>query len=293
MTTSTGQPTQVQQLYENAAAIYDRYNKDTTTSVARFMLSLAPMPDAESIILDNACGTGALTSSLLESLRASQEEAGPDSPVGISAYPKIHAVDVSPAMVASVVRKSEHFQIPPGSLQTGVMDAQALAFPDHAFTHSYLNFGIFFLPDPARGVAEIYRTLKPGGAAFISTWVSLGYLEILRSAQKAVRSRDTKRELFRPMYSEEWFSEEKLRETLVAGGFASDDIVVHRVKTALAGDDLDGLVETMLLPFGKKMDGWTEEQRVALIANIEGGLSEEQKSSCCVDMHAFVAVALK
>jgi ubiquinone/menaquinone biosynthesis C-methylase UbiE len=285
MAISTQSATAAQELYDNAAAIYDRHNKDTTATIARFMLSLAPSPGTSSVVLDNACGTGALTMSLLEAFRTTHQSA--------RGSPKVHAVDIAPAMVEAVVRKSQSLNVTEIIMQTAVMDAQNLSFADDTFTHSYMNFGLFFLPDATRGAAEIYRTLKPSGAAFISTWQTLGYLDLLRASQKIVRPQDTEEDLFRPMYSEEWLTEEKLRNTLVAGGFEDYRITVRKKSTALVGDDLDGLVETMLLPFANKMDGWSHDEQVRLRKVIKEGLTQEERRRCSVDMVAFVAVAVK
>ncbi|KAL2784830.1 S-adenosyl-L-methionine-dependent methyltransferase [Aspergillus keveii] len=285
MTASTQPATAAQELYENSAAIYDRHNKDTTTTIARFMLALAPQPDNDSVILDNACGTGALTFSLLGTFQTTHQSGrGP---------PSVHAVDIAPAMVDAVIRKSETLNVPEGVVQTAAMDAQNLSFADDTFTHSYMNFGIFFLPDATRAAAEIHRTLKPGGAAFISTWQTLGYLDLLRASQRIVRPRDTDEDLFRPMYSEKWFTEDKLRNTLIAGGFEDHHITVQAKSTALVGSDLDGLVGTILLPFGNKIDGWSQEERMRLRDVIKEGLTEEEQRRCSVDMVAFVAVAVK
>jgi ubiquinone/menaquinone biosynthesis C-methylase UbiE len=158
-------------------------------------------------------------------------------------------------MVEAVVHKSQSLNVSEGVLQAAFIDAQSLSFADDTFTQSYMNFGIFFLPDATRGAAEIHRTLKPGGAAFISTWQAFGYLDLLRASQRIVRPQDTDEDRFRPMYSEEWFTEEKLRSTLIAGGFQDDGTTVHKKSTALVGDNLDNLVETMLLPFANKIDG--------------------------------------
>jgi hypothetical protein len=95
------------------------------------------------------------------------------------------------------------------------------------------------------------------------------------------------------MYSEEWLTEEKLRNTLVAGGFEDYRITVRKKSTALVGDDLDGLVETMLLPFANKMDGWSHDEQVRLRKVIKEGLTQEERRRCSVDMVAFVAVAVK
>ncbi|KAL2802679.1 S-adenosyl-L-methionine-dependent methyltransferase [Aspergillus granulosus] len=285
MMTSSDKLTEVQKLYDNAATHYDRHNKDTTTNIARIMLLVGPKPDDRSMVLDNACGTGALVFSLLRMFEASEPLT--------QGFPKIHAVDISPAMIALVDEKSKSMDLPPGVLQTGIMDSQNLTFSANTFTHSYMNFGIFFLPDAERGASEIYRTLRPGGIAFISAWQSLGYLDLLQSAQKIIRPHDTGENKLRPMYSDEWFTEEKLRTTLIRGGFREQNIVVHRAQTALVGDDVDGLVETMLLPFGKNIEGWTEEERVGLRVAMKEELSEDQRRNHSVDMYAFIAVAVK
>ncbi|KAL3442231.1 hypothetical protein BJX65DRAFT_313013 [Aspergillus insuetus] len=286
MTTFTQSATAAQELYNDAAAIYDRHNKDTTTTIARFMLSLAPRLDTDPVVLDNACGTGGLTFSLLKAFQTTTHKSARGSP-------KVHSVDIALAMVDAVIQKSQSLSVTEGVIQAAVLDAQKLSFAENTFTHSYMNFGISFLHDSARGAAEIYRTLKPGGAAFISTWQALGHLDLLRISQRTVRPQDTREDLFRPMYLEEWFTEEKLRSTLIAGGFEDHRITIHKQSTALVGDHLDGLVERMLLPFGKKMDGWSEEERVRLRDVIKEGLTEDEQRSCSVDMVDFVAVAVR
>ena len=49
-------------------------------------------------------------------------------------------------------------------------DAQALAVADAAFDVAVMALVIFFLPDPARGAAEMRRVLRPGGLAAAYVW---------------------------------------------------------------------------------------------------------------------------
>ena len=51
-----------------------------------------------------------------------------------------------------------------------VMDAQALDFPDGAFDAVLCQFGLMFLPDRPRALAEAHRVLAKGGAFFASVW---------------------------------------------------------------------------------------------------------------------------
>ncbi len=51
-----------------------------------------------------------------------------------------------------------------------VMDAEHLEFPAATFSAVLCAFGVFFLPDPERAIAEIRRVLVPGGVVGVSTW---------------------------------------------------------------------------------------------------------------------------
>jgi SAM-dependent methyltransferase len=53
-------------------------------------------------------------------------------------------------------------------------DAMALPFPDDAFDAAVMPLVIFFVPDPARGVAEMARVVCPGGTVTAYAWDMLG-----------------------------------------------------------------------------------------------------------------------
>ena len=56
--------------------------------------------------------------------------------------------------------------------QTG--DALALPFPDGHFDAAVMALVIFFVPDPARGVAEMARVVRPGGGVSAYAWDMAG-----------------------------------------------------------------------------------------------------------------------
>jgi len=49
-------------------------------------------------------------------------------------------------------------------------DAQALPFGDGAFDAAVMPLVIFFVPEPARGVAELVRVVRPGGLVAAYAW---------------------------------------------------------------------------------------------------------------------------
>jgi ubiquinone/menaquinone biosynthesis C-methylase UbiE len=63
-------------------------------------------------------------------------------------------------MVERARRKATAYE---GALDVGVMDVQALEFPDATFDTVATAATFCSVPDPLRGLHEIYRVLKPGG----------------------------------------------------------------------------------------------------------------------------------
>ena len=49
-------------------------------------------------------------------------------------------------------------------------DAMALPFPDRSFDAAVMALVIFFVPEPAKGVAEMKRVVKPGGTISAYAW---------------------------------------------------------------------------------------------------------------------------
>lgn len=53
-------------------------------------------------------------------------------------------------------------------------DATALAFPNASFDAAIMALVIFFVPEPAKGVAEMVRVVSPGGIVAAYAWDMLG-----------------------------------------------------------------------------------------------------------------------
>jgi ubiquinone/menaquinone biosynthesis C-methylase UbiE len=100
-------------------------------------------------VLDIATGTGL----------AAEAAADAVGPTG-----HVVAADISPALVA---RARERLGGRP-NVSFAVEDGQALTFPAEGFDAVICNMGLMYFPDPARGLAEFRRALRPGGRAAVS-----------------------------------------------------------------------------------------------------------------------------
>ena len=109
--------------------------------------------------LDVGCGSGALTETVLA-------EAGPAAVVG---------VDTSEAYVAHAAGRVSD---PRASF--AVADAQAFDGPGAAFDAVASSLVLNFLPDPARGVAEMRRVARPGGVVAGYVWDYAGEMQLMR-----------------------------------------------------------------------------------------------------------------
>jgi SAM-dependent methyltransferase len=129
-------------------AAYERYmGKWSQLAGERFLDWLAPKPGLR--WLDVGCGNGAFTEMLVERC----------APISV------HGVDPSEAQLAYARSRpaSRVAEFRPG-------DAMALPFPDSTFDAAVMPLVIFFVPDPARGVAEMSRVVSSGGIVTAYAW---------------------------------------------------------------------------------------------------------------------------
>ncbi|ETI24704.1 hypothetical protein G647_04073 [Cladophialophora carrionii CBS 160.54] len=235
--------------FDQLSNVYDELVGLLTGDVGRYAIDhLIPTPTSEIVIHDNACGTGLMTAHL-------QQVA---SQTGTSAK-KIHATDHVPSVTQVMQQKaSRHGWM---NVEISVMDSQELTLPDGLFDLSITNFGIFFLPDPQRGADQIYRTLKPGGTAVVTTWKERRIMDTIVEAQKIIRP--DLETLYAP-WAELWSKEETLRNVLVNAGFRAESIKIVERRTDAIVEPFLGDPDMVARAYPAATKGWTEEERARL-----------------------------
>jgi len=103
--------------------------------------------------IDVGCGNGAFTELIVKRFASTE----------------VHGIDPSAAQLdfarARPSTRTAKFQLG---------DAMALPFPNDSFDVAVMALVIFFVPDPAKGVAEMARVVRPGGQVAAYVWDVMG-----------------------------------------------------------------------------------------------------------------------
>jgi ubiquinone/menaquinone biosynthesis C-methylase UbiE len=140
------------QIRFNDGAAYERMMGVWSRLAGEIFLDwLAPRPGLRWI--DIGCGSGAFSELLVE--RCAPAE--------------VHGIDPSDAQLA-FARARPAARL--AQFRSG--DAMALPFPNGRFDGAVMALVIFFVPDPAKGVAEMVRVVAPGGTVATYAWDMVG-----------------------------------------------------------------------------------------------------------------------
>jgi len=133
--------------FDDGAAYEDFMGKWSQLAGDTFLEWLAPPAGLRWV--DVGCGNGAFTEMLVQRC----------APAGV------HGIDPSAAQIDYA-----RTRLPGSNLQFAVGDAMALPCADRSVDAAVMALVIFFVPEPAQGVAEMARVVRPGGSVSAYAW---------------------------------------------------------------------------------------------------------------------------
>lgn len=138
--------------YNAAADFYDASPLGFWDYFGRRTIELASLPIG-SRVLDVCCGAGA-------SALPAAERVGPNG--------KVIGVDLAKQLLESARAKAVQRRL--GNIEFEIGDMLSMRFPVGSFDAVVCVFGIFFVPDMAKAVSELWSRVRPGGKLAVTTW---------------------------------------------------------------------------------------------------------------------------
>jgi len=143
------QPQGSESVWDRLARNYGLAGPDHFSVFARRLIEVVPL-EPNAVVLDLACGAGALVSAVTS-----------------AALPaRLVAVDRSVAML----RRAQRVPVHGARCAVAAMDAELLAFADRTISTVLCGSALDSFPDPARALSEVHRVLYPGGS--FGLWVA-------------------------------------------------------------------------------------------------------------------------
>ncbi|KUJ22047.1 S-adenosyl-L-methionine-dependent methyltransferase [Mollisia scopiformis] len=261
---------------------YDRMTSGGTLSIAKQAIAMLPIPITDSsYVLDNACGTGIVS----EVIKAQCPAA------------RIMGADLAPGMLEIYKDKARRYGWE--NTDTKAQDVRNLnEFRDETFTHVITNMG--FAPDaddltgPGRAAKEMWRVLKPGGVAVVTTWYRRNFEKAFEATGRTIRPNEEPSAWKIPA---EWNKGWWLMKMLDEGGFDAD-VEVKLVKGGMQASSLDELVENLMYFKDMFFKGYNEEEVKRLLEVMRKEISaapgyNETNDGVKVEMIAWVGIAVK
>lgn len=138
--------------YNAAADSYDRRQLSFWNYFGDQTIERLSLPTGSSV-LDVCCGAGA-------SALSAAKVVGPRG--------KIIGVDLAKELLELARAKAAQQHL--GNIQFELGDMLSLRFPNESFNAVVCVFGIFFVPDMAKAVRELWRLVRGGGQLAVTTW---------------------------------------------------------------------------------------------------------------------------
>ncbi|ORY15270.1 S-adenosyl-L-methionine-dependent methyltransferase [Clohesyomyces aquaticus] len=232
-------PKQAKPLLEgrNKVTTYEATGDPVTSQFASHNLTLIPAIPPNSIIHDNACGSGTVSKLLLS-------QTPPLTNL------TIHATDIDQVFLDTL---SASIQTHSWPITTSNQKSESLSFPDNFFTHSITNIGIIFCTSAGLdGAKEIYRTLQPGGLAIVNCWEHITWFLPIMMVSKTLRPGTPP-----PPPVVNWNDGTQLKKVMLEAGFEEGKMRVEKSEAWAKTRDVRRWAE-LAWAFLGGMAGWRE-----------------------------------
>ncbi|KAF9252478.1 hypothetical protein DTO006G1_8959 [Penicillium roqueforti] len=206
-------------------------------------------PDQPLVVLDNACGTGVISSTLNGKLDDTVKKMW-----------KLTCGDISSAMIEYTMHRmqEEGWQ----NTETKIVDAQNPELPSGQFSHIFTAFAYMTLPESLKALNETVRMLKPGGTIAFSTWIQPGWIPIARQVIESMPGNlpfPEAPKLLGVITDGQWHSKPWIESQLEGRGLQDIDVREITTKLTLTSPILVEMIMMMLPVLMKSF--WTEKQR--------------------------------
>ncbi|KAJ5554933.1 hypothetical protein N7461_003403 [Penicillium sp. DV-2018c] len=224
-------------------------------------------PDQPLVILDNACGTGVVSSVLNIKVNETAKKRW-----------KLTCGDIAPAVLAyTEQRMQEEGWV---NAETKVLDAQKPDLPSDSYTHIFSSFVYMALPESIRALDETVRMLQPGGTIAFSTWIEPGWVSVARRAIESMPGNlpfPKVEKVVTGMSDGHWNSESWIKAQLEERGLQEINVCVEKDRLTLTPSIF--LEMTMLILPIMLTSVWTEEQRKKNADNVRPALERYLKNT--------------
>ncbi|KAM0548094.1 hypothetical protein ACHAPJ_010152 [Fusarium lateritium] len=272
------------QITKYEAAHLTELQGNVSETVIDFTLDLMPPFRESDTIHDNACGAGAVSEAIMTRISSTTNTI------------HIDATDINPQFIAGCKQLAQHSDWP---LDAQVMDAKHLGFPDNRFSHSFTFFALHCIGDATAAAKEVYRTLKVGGVAATSVWVSMPHSDAIKHAHWRTRGKDCPLPV---LLEDDDFLQEDLKKALQGGGFDDNKMKFYEKVAYITIPDLRRWTQLAWSYLGVLSSGWLEDDEAHwdealddIFEQLNGapGISRNEKGEAVMKFVACIAIVTK
>ncbi|KAI0434175.1 S-adenosyl-L-methionine-dependent methyltransferase [Xylaria sp. FL1042] len=287
---SEGMSTETRNSLFSRGDLYEKLVGETSTQLSAAALSYLPLSTYTSTtrILDSACGPGIVTKLLLSPSPPNVSVPG----LPIDPPPQLTAIDLSEPMIEKY--KANGSALGWTTSEAHVQDSQDLSrFADATFDAVVMGLGIFTLNDAVAGAREMYRVLKPGGHAVVTTWKTRRPQTLMSAAAEIIHPGGSGSKAMN--LDPKWSTSEHLASVMTAGGFKAENMRLCEAAPNWRNESLEALLEALSSPIwtAQFCKGWSKEEMSRWTEEVEKQLTKDERDTHTLEMIAHICVAQK